>query len=127
MLRQEQKNKLMPTFRRESYRVLDKSGNSVVVESPNGVQYKRNSTHVEKFLELSNVPECEMSSSLPISNSSNDHQAQRSVNESDENSGETHSQTVIKRAAEPDSINDTASRPIRSRTLPARFQDFVIS
>ena len=40
--RQERKNKLTATFRPEPYRVLDKSGNSVVVESPDGVQYKRN-------------------------------------------------------------------------------------
>ena len=124
MLRQERKNKLTPTFRLEPYRVLDKSGNIVVVESPDGVQYKRNSTHVKKFLERSNVLECEMSSSPPISNSSNDHQAQRSVNE---HSGETHTQTAVDSAAEHDSIKDTASRPIRSRTLPARFKDFVMS
>ena len=42
LLRQERKHKLTPTFRMEPYRVLDKSGNSVVVESPGGVQYKRN-------------------------------------------------------------------------------------
>ena len=89
LLRQEQKDTLMPTFRPEPYRVLDKSGNSVVVESLNGVQYRRNSTHVKKFLEWSNVPECEMSLSPPISNSSIEHQAQPSVNESDEHSIET--------------------------------------
>ena len=68
-----------------------------------------------------------MSSSLPISNSSNDNQAQRSVNESDEHSGKTRTQTVMESAAEPDSFKDTASRPIRSSTLPARFKDFVMS
>ena len=57
-----------------------KSGNSVVVESPDGVQYKRNSTHVKKFLERSNAPECEMSLSPPFLNSSTEHQAQPSVN-----------------------------------------------
>ena len=90
LLRQDRKKKLTPTFRQEPYRVLDKSGNSVVVESPDGVQYKRNSTHVKKFLERSNAPECEMSLSPPILNSSTEHQAQPSVNESDEHSGETH-------------------------------------
>ena len=97
-----------------------------MVESPDGVQYKRNSTQVEKFLDQSNVPECKMPSSPPISNSSNDHQAQRSVNESDEHSGETHTQAAVESAAETDSIKDTVSRPIRSRTLPARFKDFVM-
>lgn len=127
LLRQEQRNKLTPTFRPEPYRVLDKLGNRVVVESPDGVQYKRNSTHVKKFLGRSNAPECEMSLSPPILNSSTEHQTQPSVNESDEHSGETHTQTVVGSAAEPDSIKDTTSRPIRSRTLPTRFKDFVMS
>ena len=126
-LRQDRENKLTPTFRPEPYRVLDKSGNSVVVESPDGVPYKRNSTHVKNSLDRSNAPECDISLSPPISNSSTEHQAQPSVNECDEHSGETHAQTVVGSAAEPDSFKDTASRPIRSRTLPARFKDFVMS
>ncbi|PFX34964.1 Uncharacterized protein K02A2.6 [Stylophora pistillata] len=93
---EERKNKLKPTFRPEPYRVLDKLGNSVVVETPDGVQYKRNSTHVKKFLERSNVPECKMSLSPPVSNSSTEHQTQPSVNESDEHSGEIHTQTMGK-------------------------------
>ena len=88
-MRQDRKNKLTPTFRPAPYHVLDKTGNSVVVESPDGVQYKRNSTHVKKFLERSNAPECEMSLSPPISNSFTEHQTQPSVNESAEHSGET--------------------------------------
>ena len=98
-----------------------------MVESPDGVQYKRNSTHVKKFLERNNAPECEMSLSPPILNSSTEHQAQPSVNESDEHLGETHTQTVVGSTTEPDSIKDTVPRPIRSRTLPARFKDFVMS
>ena len=43
----------------------------------------------------------------PILNSSTEHPAQPSVNESDEHSGETHTQTVVGSAAEPDSIKDT--------------------
>ena len=127
LLRQERKNKLTPTFRPEPYRVLDKSGNSVVVESPDGVKYKRNSTHVKKFLERSNVPKCETSLSPPIPNSSTEHQTQPSVNGSDEHLGETHTQTVVGSAAEPDSMKDASCRPIRSRTLPTRFKDFVMS
>ena len=50
LLRQDRKNKLTPTFRPEPYHLVDKTGNCVVVESPDGVQYKRNSTHVKKSL-----------------------------------------------------------------------------
>ena len=57
LLKQEQTNKLTPTFRPEPFRVLKKTGNSVVVESPEGVQYKRNSTHVKNFVERNGPPE----------------------------------------------------------------------
>ena len=89
--KQEPKNKLTSTFRPEPYRVLDKSGNSVVVQSPDGVQYKRNSSHVNKFLARNNMPESEMSSP-PVSNGSTGHQAQPHVTESDEQLGDTHRQ-----------------------------------
>ena len=51
LLKQEQTNKLTPTLRPAPFRVLEKTGNSVVADSPEGVQYKRNSTHVKKFVE----------------------------------------------------------------------------
>ena len=127
LLKQERKNKLMPTFRPEPYRVLDKSGKSVVVQSPDGVQYKRNSSHVKKFLERNSVPENKRSSPPSASNGSTGHQAQPSVTESDKHLGETCTQTVVASVAEPDSLKDTILRSTRSRTLPARFKDFVMS
>ena len=48
---------MTPTFRPAPFRVLEKTGNSVVVDSPEGVQYKRNSTHVKKFVERNGPPE----------------------------------------------------------------------
>ena len=57
LLKQEQTNKLTPTFRPTPFRVLEKTGNSVVFDSTEGVQYKRNSTHVKKFVERDGPPE----------------------------------------------------------------------
>ena len=57
---------------------------------------------------------------LPFSNSSIEHPAQPNVNESYEQSGETHTQTVLRSVAEP-----TLSRTLHA-DLPARFKDFVI-
>ena len=56
LLKQEQTNKLTPTFRPAAFRVLEKTGNSVV-DSPEGVQHKRNSTRVKKFVERDGPPE----------------------------------------------------------------------
>lgn len=47
LLKQDRQNKLTPTFREEPYKVMGKTGNAVVIEQ-NGVQYKRNVTHVKR-------------------------------------------------------------------------------
>ena len=57
LLKQEQTNKLTPTFRPESFRLLEKTENGVVFESCEGVQYKRNSTHVKKSVKRDGLPE----------------------------------------------------------------------
>jgi hypothetical protein len=53
-------------FISQPYQVIDKHGNSVLVESPEGVQYKRNTTHVKPFQERESVSEeIEMSAKVP--------------------------------------------------------------
>lgn len=41
-------NKLSPTFLPAPARVIKKEGNSILVETPEGVQYRRNTSHVKK-------------------------------------------------------------------------------
>ncbi|ESP04438.1 hypothetical protein LOTGIDRAFT_170831 [Lottia gigantea] len=55
LLKQKPENKLMPNFETNPYRVISKYGNAVTVENNNGVRYKRNSTHVKKFIEKLNT------------------------------------------------------------------------
>ncbi|XP_028415017.1 uncharacterized protein K02A2.6-like [Dendronephthya gigantea] len=43
------KNKLSPAFKDALYKVKDKIGNEVTVESENGVTYRRNSAHVKRY------------------------------------------------------------------------------
>ena len=47
LLRQEKENKLSTTYKQSPFTVVQKNGNSVLVEA-NGVQYRRNVTHVKK-------------------------------------------------------------------------------
>ena len=49
LLRQKQDNKLTTPFASDVYKVIEKNGNSVEIESPEGVRYKRNITHVKKY------------------------------------------------------------------------------
>ena len=51
LVKQERQNKLSTPFAPEPHKVVTKTGNSVVIESPDGVQLKRNNTHVKKYEE----------------------------------------------------------------------------
>ena len=53
LVKQERKNKLSTPFAPEPFDVVTKTGNSVVMESPEGVQLMRNTTHVKKYEETS--------------------------------------------------------------------------
>lgn len=51
LVKQNRANKLSTTFNPEPFTILEKHGNSVVVQSNEGEKYKRNVTHVKKFIE----------------------------------------------------------------------------
>ena len=50
LLKQENKNKVSTNFEPEPYAVTGREGDSVVIQSPVGIRYKRKTTHVRKFL-----------------------------------------------------------------------------
>ncbi|XP_038060004.1 uncharacterized protein K02A2.6-like [Patiria miniata] len=103
LVRQSKQDKLSTPFSPEPYKVVAKKGNSVVVESPTGAQYQRNSTHVQKY-------------NKPLNNHSDtpdteSRDSQQSLEGKTEN---THTQV------------ETESRPVRERKLPKRFDDCVM-
>ena len=51
LVKQTRQDKLTTPFKVHPYTLVDKIGNSVTVQSPEGVKYKRNSTHVKKYNE----------------------------------------------------------------------------
>ena len=53
LVRQDKVNKFSTTFNPTPCVVVRKSGNSLIVESPDGVQYSRNSSHVRKHVTAS--------------------------------------------------------------------------
>jgi len=55
-VKQKRKNKFSTPFAPEFHNVVTKTGNSVIVESPEGVQLIRNTSHVRKY-ETSQKPE----------------------------------------------------------------------
>ena len=50
LVRQERKDNFSTPFNPTPYRVVSKTGNSVIVEAPSGTQYSRNTSHVKRFM-----------------------------------------------------------------------------
>ena len=51
LMKQSKENKFSTQFRPDPFKAVDKTGNSVLVESDKGVRYRRNVTHLKKFHE----------------------------------------------------------------------------
>ena len=102
LVKQERKNKLSTPFAPEPYNVVTKTGNSVVVESPEGVQLMRNTTHVKKYEETSQNPE-ETTPLLDVTD-------------------------PVKPEAEQEKLSSPVmTRPTRVRRMPEKFKDFVMT
>ena len=56
LVQQEKRNKLSTRFDPNPYTVLSKHGNSLVVQSREGVQYSRNTSHAKKLLQNGVTP-----------------------------------------------------------------------
>jgi hypothetical protein len=63
LVQQRKQNKFSTPFEPEPYKVVDKAGSQVTIESPSGVRYKRNVSHTKPYIrrdtsvENSNTPE----------------------------------------------------------------------
>ena len=102
LVKQDRQNKLSTPFSPEPHEVVTKTGNSVVIESPEGVQLKRNTTHVKKYERL--PLEQEENTPLPVDIAPTESEAQQ---------GTTESPVLL--------------RPTRVRKLPEKFKDFVMT
>ena len=62
LLRQEEETKLSTTYKQSPFTVVQKNGNSCLVEAA-GVQYRRNVIYLKTYLERDNVPQATSESS----------------------------------------------------------------
>ena len=102
LVKQERQNKLSTPFAPEPHEVVTKTGDSVVIESPDDVQLKRNDTHVKKYEER--IVGQEEKTTLPV-----DFEPTESATEQ-----ETAKFPVL-------------LRPSRVKKLPEKFKDFVMT
>lgn len=122
LLKQKPGNKLTPTFEAEPYHVTEKTGNSVTVESPSGVCYKRNTTHLKKFHERANT----------FTKSTVDDKIDGKRIETNIPNCETATRICDTSAytTRPTEVRDTSvqiTRPIRERKLPDRLKEYEVS
>ena len=89
-------------FAPEAHEVVTKTGNSVVIESRDGVQLKRNNTHVKKYEER--IVGQEKKTTLPV------------------DLEPTESATEQEKVKFP-----LLLRPSRVKKLPEKFKDFVMT
>ena len=118
LLRQEKENKLSTTYKQSRF-------------TADGVQYRRNVTHVKKYLERDNVPQATSKSSdttEAVTPSSPSLELRESVKDP---AGMRSGENLLERKPSDDATtwqSDSTStlRPSRVRRLPSRFQDYVI-
>lgn len=125
LLRQNRENKLSPTFEPEPYRVVEKNGNAVVIESSAGQSKMRNAGHMKKFVDSGSetgAREIE----LPATSATTETPKEVVISGQDPAGGiqqKTHTQSVplpLSPAQE-----GLKSRPVRKRETPKWMKDFV--
>ncbi|KAL9970182.1 hypothetical protein ACROYT_G022515 [Oculina patagonica] len=118
LLRQEKENKLSTPFKQSPFTIFQKNGNSILLEA-DGVQDRRNVTHVKKYLERDNDV-------LPATSKSSDvSEAQRATQTSPSRefsepvpSGTTSKDKPVEYKHVMGQSDDTTSRPSRVKRVP---------
>ena len=126
LLRHEKENKLSTPFKQSPFTGVQKNGNSVLVEA-DGVQNRRNVTHVKKYLERDDDV-------LPATSKSSDvSEAQRATQTSPSQvcselvtSGTTSEYKPVEYKHVIGQSDATTFRPSTVKRVPSKFQDYVL-
>ena len=114
LVRQEKVNKLTTTFGATPFTVVNKNGNSLTVESPDGAQYSRNTTHVRRY--LSGVEE-------DTRNDADDGEYANPETTATVEPAEIDAPVAMVPPSPPNEPRST--RPLRETRMPKKFDDFV--
>ena len=126
LVRQDKVNKFSTTFNPNPCLVVRKSGNSLIVESPDGVQYSRNSSHVRKYVTASSDGDADTAAGT---NDDTPTTRPESPHESASRSADT--QPIVTEGPTPNRVTtppvaaSPAGRPQRARKIPIKLADYV--
>lgn len=115
LLRQEKLDKLTTNFNQIPHKVIGKSGNSVVVESPTGSQYSRNTTFVKKYVAPEPVQSANRKPPTAVTEKENQGMAPK----------EWSKPETVREGSSP-SRPPQSGRPHRQIQIPQRLTDFVL-
>ena len=118
LLRQEKTNKFSTNFNPTPHTVLQKNGNSLVVQSPDGATYSRNSSHVKRYMTTTCEDDAEQLDPVaPSTRVSTPHRPP----EADDEVATCDTPTV----AQPQ-LYSPPRRPQRLKQMPTRLADYIL-
>ena len=120
LVRQEKVNKFSTPFCSTPHTIVSKTGNSVIVESPHGAQYSRNTTHVRKYVtndQVGSQPVLHDTSVSPMK------AVDSNLVPAEVHGAQTPPQTI----ATPIVAENLSKRPSRQTNIPSRFSDYVMT
>ena len=126
LVRQDKVNKFSTTFNPNPCLVVHKSGNSLIVESPDGVQYSRNTSHVRKYVTAPSDGDADTAAGT---NDDTPTTRPESPHESASRSADT--QPIVTEGPTPNRVTtppvaaSPAGRPQRARKIPIKLADYV--
>ena len=120
LLKQQRLKKWTTPFESQPYELIDKCGNSVLVESPGGNQYKRNTTHVKLYHEREKQLSGSFREEQPVLQEME--AGDVPIDQRDEGRREEDN---LKLRME-NSVPVKSPRPVRARHIPKKLEDFVL-
>ncbi|XP_038059532.1 uncharacterized protein K02A2.6-like [Patiria miniata] len=123
LVRQEKTNKLSTPFIPDPFTVVSKTGNSVVVASPEGAQYSRNTSHVRKFTQSASDTGIKTASEPPTADSGGNTMDQaisppKTV---------THTPPAVTPPVAKELPSPCAGRPKRQCGMYPKFKDYILN
>ena len=120
LVKQDKTNKLSTTFNPNPFKVISKSGNSLVIESPEGNQYSRKTSHVKRYITEGDPASQQESDVLATP---------ASLPAEEQATGPLNSEVYLDTPESVGAKSETLStpRPQRTRRLPERWRDYVVN
>ena len=123
LVKQPVNSKMDTPYYPEPFTLVKKNGNSCTIQSPTGVNYKRNNTHLRKYFSSVDVDHTDH---IHSDHDHDDYPETDFVQDTELPSGKFNCNDVPDKNVSKSPQPPLLSRPQRERKLPSRYKDFVI-